>query len=234
MQIAICDNDDRFCSMIERLLYTFGHKNMINVDISIYNTGEYLLHNMTNGIWFDMVFLDINLPGICGITVADNIRNRLNNLSTCIVFISKNTDRCMELFDYQPLNFHIKPFGINTIASDMKKAVKSLKLTDNIFRYKSFGAVKHINYSDILYFSSQDKCIYINTKDYSDKFRGNLTNMENSLSKSRFLRCHKSFIVNLRHIQAYHYNEITMDNRELIPIGRHYRENVMDVLVQYE
>ena len=142
MQIAICDNDDRFCSMIERLLYTFGHKNIINADISIYNTGEYLLHNMTNGIWFDMVFLDINLPGICGITVADNIRNRLNNLSTCIVFISKNTDRCMELFDYQPLNFHIKPFGINTITSDMKKAVKSLKLTDNIFRYKSFRSSK--------------------------------------------------------------------------------------------
>lgn len=178
MQIAICDNDDRFCSMIERLVYACGHDNMINVDISIYNTGEYLLHNMKNGIWFDMVFLDINLPGICGITVADNIRNHLNNLSTCIVFISKNTDRCMELFDYQPLNFHIKPFGINAIASDMKKAANSLKLTDNIFRYKSFGASKAYKLFCILYFCSKDKSIYINTKDYSDKFRGNLTNME--------------------------------------------------------
>ncbi len=234
MQIAICDNDDRFCSMLERLIYACGHNHMINVDISIYNTGEYLLQNMKNRIWFDMVFLDINLPGICGITVADHIRNRLNNLSTCIVFISENADRCMELFDYQPLNFHIKPFGLKTVASDIKKAVSALKITDNIFRYKSFGAVKHVNYSDILYFSSKDKYVYVNTGDYSDKFRGNLANTENSLSKSLFLRCHKSFIVNLRHIQSYHYNQITMDNGELIPIGRYYHDNLMATLAVYE
>lgn len=109
MQIAICDDDNGVCSQLETWILEYQDDNGVKIDIDIYNTAEELFASLKDGKWVDIIFFDIELPGLSGLQVGRGIREKLGNDIVNIVFISGKTCYCKDLFDIQPLNFHEKP-----------------------------------------------------------------------------------------------------------------------------
>ena len=234
MQIAICDDDDRCCSLIEGWLNEYSLQNIMAMDIAIYNTAERLYLDLVDHVWFDVIFLDIELPGATGIQVANKIREELQNDQTGIVYISGKTCYCIELFDTQPFNFHVKPLDKDLIYKDIERIIKRSSLNKKRFFFRYEGTAKGVNMGDICYICSENKMIRMVTVENEYVFRSNLNEIYSKLPELIFCRCHKSYIVNMNYVTIFRYNEFILRNQESIPIGRNYRETVKENQLRLE
>lgn len=187
----------------------------------IYNRIEYTR--------IDLLFLDIELPDINGIVVADFIRKRLEIADMQIVFMADREDYAMQLFAYQPLDFKIKPIKTSQMEEIMKNYTKYVFAKRIRFIYKKEKYFKQVPYGDIMYFISDSRKIRIVCQDYEDTFYGKLCDIRESLP-SEFLQIHKSYIINCRYVKTFHCHSVILENNQTLSISKPYRETIRNMV----
>lgn len=226
MHIAICDSDECFCSLLEAWIEEYSVKNYITVSIEIFYSSEHLLTAMSRDEWYDLVFISLTPPSHEGLSAGKYIREKLCNDRTNIVYISNTNSILRALFDSRPINFHVKPLNKIDIYKDIDTAMRLSGLISPTFKFKYNGTVRGVGYTDIMYFSMEQKQVLLNTQKKKYLFRGNLNEVNKHLPGRFFCRCHKSFIINVNFIESNTSNYLKLANGEEIPIGRKFRENV--------
>lgn len=117
MKIAICDDDNGACEELRKILENIStEKDMIH----IYNAGEELLGDISNGYIYDIVYLDIELPGLNGVEVGQVLREQVEKQHLDLIFISQKSSYCEQLFDLEPRRFYRKPFDKERIIKDLE------------------------------------------------------------------------------------------------------------------
>ena len=120
MKIAICDDDNGACEELRKILENIStEKDMIH----IYNAGEELLGDISNGYIYDVVYLDIELPGLNGVEVGQVLREQVEKQHLDLIFISQKSSYCEQLFDLEPRRFYRKPFDKERIIKDLEERV---------------------------------------------------------------------------------------------------------------
>ncbi|WP_400079276.1 LytR/AlgR family response regulator transcription factor [Winogradskyella sp. R77965] len=185
----------------------------------------------------DLVFLDINMPEISGISFAKSI-----NKSIKIIFTTAYRDYAVEGFDLQAVDYLLKPiaferllkavnryFEINTESKEVE-----LKTTENnsfIF-VRSNRRMLKVDFNSILYIESYSDYIKIHLKDNTIVTRETISAMEAKLPKRNFIRIHRSYIIALSKIQSFNSEGITL-NRRTLPFSRSYKKEVLKLLENY-
>ena len=111
-RIGICDDEQLTCSELENYINEIFECKDDEAEIYVWNSGEALKKDISNGVKIDILFLDIELPDSNGIELGKYIRNYMKNMSMNIVYISSMTEYAMELFKIHPYDFVVKPFDI--------------------------------------------------------------------------------------------------------------------------
>lgn len=224
IKIAICDDDLIFCFSLETIIlnrYSFHE-----IEIEIFEKGEILYESLKNGIFFDLIFLDIEMVGFDGITTGLKIRNDLENETIQIVYISSKENYYRLLFEVRPNNFLLKPVNEEDVVKEIEKAKRlSIKFNEK-FIYKKFSEVYTVLTKEILYFESMDKKIRIVTVNGEDIFYGKLKEVMNMLKGLTFFQIHKSFFVNMTHVTLFRYEELVLSNGEVLGISQSKRKAV--------
>ncbi len=223
-KIAICDDNKLICSQIEREIDEFFITETINYEIEVFFTGEELISSLNDREKYDLVFLDIELDKINGITVGHYIRDELNDDNTQIVFISAKTTYALELFQIRPIHFLIKPIAKFEIFKLIEKTLELQGRQTKFFCYKSERAEKRVPFKNIIYFSSEGKKIFLHMRDGKDYFYGKLCDL--SIPSADFLCIHKSFIVNRHYVVQFKFDRVLLSSSEELPISRIYRKDV--------
>ena len=224
-QIAICDDDRKFCSQLETLILDYyGFCN--NFEIEIFETGEHLYRNLQNNRFYDLIFLDIELLGINGVETGLKIRNELQNEITQIVYISWKEDYYKQLFEVRPNNFLLKPIVKENVIREIEKAKRISDKFNKAFVYKKSYDTYKVFIKDIIYFESKDKKIRIVTINSEDVFYDRLERVIDALHGLTFYKIHKSFYVNLSHVLVFKYDELQMTNGETLGISQSKRKEV--------
>lgn len=106
---------------------------------------------------------------------------------------------------------------------------------EECFALKSRQETRRIPYGQILYFEAQDKKITLKLTSQELRFHETIAHLEQQLS-AQFLRCHKSFLVNRRHIEAVDWTAqvIRMDDQSTVPISRTYRSRIKERLYELD
>jgi len=231
LNIAICDDNAPICSQIERILDS--HINEIKTNISIFYSPEKFINALRNGEFFDLVFLDIEFPDSNGIEIGGTIRNELKNESIEIVYISAQERYAMQLFDYRPLHFLIKPLNTDKIITVVKKTLIRKKDANEIYSFVFKNKLFQIFYKDIIYFESKGKKMHIFTSNgEGSEFIGKMKDLKNTLNSEKFLQIHQSLLVNMAHIKDYQYKSITLINGVNLPISQANRKDVRAKLLR--
>ena len=171
----------------------------------------------------DLVFLDINMPEISGISIARKLRGM-----SMVIFTTSHRDFAQEGFDLDAIDFLLKPIEFGRFYQAVVKAkehkdfrdLKELVEGDHdyIIIKEDYQNVK-INLSDILFIEALDNYVKIHTTKRTYMTLRNLKSMANYLESKKFIRVHKSFIVALNHIDYFSRDQIHINN-SVIPIGR--------------
>lgn len=229
IRIAVVDDENNICSYVESCLLNFSKKYSVNIEVDVFSSGEDLI-NTINETFYDVIFLDIMMEGLSGIDISRLIRITMKNEATQIVYISGNTEYAIEVFDYDPFHFLPKPLSKEKIEKAFVKLIHKLSLKSEAFSYKSGYETMKVTIKDIIYFESDDHQIkihyYLQNFYKKDYFYGSLDHVQDQLKSYRFLRIHKTYLINPLHIKKYTYEKIQMSTEVILPIAQSKRKEI--------
>jgi len=168
----------------------------------------------------DIMFVDINLPDLNGM---DFVKSLLK--APRVIFTTAYRDYAVEGFRVDALDYLVKPISYTDFLQAANKANIQAKLKeDDFLMVKSEYKIIRINFSDILYVEGMREYVRIHIENAKPVMTLlSMKNVEQKLPSARFMRVHRSFIVNLGKITTIERNRIVF-GREYLPIGDQYKE----------
>jgi DNA-binding LytR/AlgR family response regulator len=182
----------------------------------------------------DLMFLDIQLPGMTGLHFLRSLTN-----PPLVVFTTSYPEYALESYEFNVIDYLLKPVSYERFSKTVDKIIdgkifktpgteiKSLP-REHIF-IRSDGKFHRISFSDILYIEGMKDYLKIHTPEHVIITHQTMAEMENIVPPDRFLRIHKSYIVAVSRIKAIFGNSVDME-KVLLPIGLNYKDRVMDII----
>lgn len=233
-KIAICDDEQIITSQIENILLKYSKRTYLEVDITVFYSGERLCKHIELEHGFDLIYLDIEMESMNGLEVGKNIRNTMKDHKTEIVYISGKDGYDRQLFDVQPLHFIPKPIDPKMIIENLKLAILRADKLGGVFTYRKTIETYKVPIKDIIYFESMDRELRIVTINNEDIFYGTIQQIFETVAKYQFFKIHRSYIVNYRHIAIFKYDEVIMSNGIRLPISQSKRKEVREIQLSIE
>ncbi|MDR7130498.1 DNA-binding LytR/AlgR family response regulator [Algoriphagus sp. 4150] len=182
----------------------------------------------------DLIFLDVQLPGMNGIEFLETIQNRNK-----VILTTAYNSYAIEGFDHAVVDYLLKPIAFPRFMRAAQRALSFFKPVSEqveddyiLVKTESKSKLVKINFKDILYVEGLKNYVRFHTIDGTPIVALlNLKDLEIRLSKNSFARIHKSFIVSISAIEQINGNQVRLKgSANLIPIGSSYREIFMSAL----
>ena len=227
MRIAVCDDEELFRIEFKSVL----DKVLINAeyDIDTFSGGSSLYEAFLKNP-FDLVFLDIEMPGIDGITLAKRLRAVSENVQ--IVFLTSHIEYALEGYEVNALRYLVKPVDMNKL-SEVLKYIQDKKNNSRQIMIKQEGEDIVIDISDIIYMESMDKNVRIVTSKSEYITRYNISDYEEELKNNGFLRIHRGYLISLSKVKKIVKNDVVMDRDISLPVSRSNIKALKDALYAY-
>jgi DNA-binding LytR/AlgR family response regulator len=179
----------------------------------------------------DLIFLDIQLPGMTGLAFLRSLSN-----PPLVVFTTSYPEYALESYEFNVIDYLVKPVSFERFSKTINKIVDG-----NIFRLpgdeikpfsrehifiRSNSKFFRISFSDIIYIEGMKDYLKIHTVEHVIITHQTMSEMEKIVPSNQFIRIHKSYIVAVAHIKAVFGNSVDME-KALLPIGLNYKERVM-------
>lgn len=179
----------------------------------------------------DLVFLDVEMPGMTGIELVKNLEKR-----PIIILITSKTDYAIEAFELNVADYIIKPVTLPRFISAVSKAkelfeIKGQKIELNekdkeyIF-VRSNSILTKIKIKDITYIQALGDYVNIYTLDNRYTVHITLKGMEEKLSQDKFYRLHRSYLIALDHIDKVEEGTAFI-GKHPVPIGEQYKKELL-------
>lgn len=187
----------------------------------------------------DLIFLDINMPEISGLSFARSINKNIK-----VIFTTAYREYAVEGFDLQAVDYLLKPISFERFEMAVKKCfstagssieapmVSAIPEQSDFIFVKSDRKMIKVAFSEIFYIESLGDYIKIFTDSACIVSRETISNMEVKLPVNHFMRIHRSFVIAISRIDSYTHEHITILNKSL-PISRSYKKEVIQRLDKY-
>jgi len=188
--------------------------------------------NLINLNEIDLIFLDINMPEISGLSFARSINKNIK-----IIFTTAYREYAIEGFDLMAVDYLLKPISFERIFQAVNKfrnenhslnpeLSTELELEKNDFIFvKSDRKMIKINFAEVDYIESLSDYLKIHLKNKTIITRETITSIEAKLPQREFLRIHRSYIVSIDKIESFTHEFVEI-NKKAIPISRSYKNDV--------
>ncbi len=224
IRIGVCDDVSCYVETLGNFVMDWAKMRKINVKLEKFRSGEEVLLNLEAKGDFAVVFMDIELDGINGMETALKLRKADRFVS--IVFVSGHEHYFKKMFQVYPFQFVEKPIAKQKIYEVLDKAAREQSLYNESFYFQYKWVTFHINLKQVLYFASERRMVRILMEDAREHvFYEKLDELEEKLAgyNHQFMRIHKSYLVNERQIEQYHYKNIVMRNGDILTVSREKR-----------
>ena len=201
------------------------------LEIKIWYTGEGLKDYLSNSGHLDILFLDIELYKLSGIELGHFIRYELDNMGIQLIYISGISSYAMQLFKTQPLEFLVKPITFEQMAETMDLAIKIIKKKQERFEFQQVKDHYYVSQGDIIYFESQGRKLRLVTTDGIYEFYGRIKEVIKKLSDD-FMIIHQSYVINKARVRHYAYENVEMENGDILTISQNMRKQVRDTILR--
>ena len=202
MRFVICDDEPEYRRLLHDRILQYSFAQNFEIEVAEYDSGEKLIAALDAGERADVYFLDIQMESGAddGIRVAKELRSRGEN--SLIVYVTG-------FIDYAQTGYEVKAFRY-LLKSQICRSAQYSGVP------RQDGAVRHnevVQYNEALPF--QDKLAEV------------LSAIIKELEGEGFLRCHKSYLVNMKQIQKYSREQISLKGGAVVPVGRSYAKECM-------
>lgn len=228
MRIALCDDDESALNILKLHIYSFYTRAILAVQIDCFYSGEEYLS--TNGL-YDIVFMDIYLPGISG---TDVIRETGKGKSHQVVFTTTSREHAVEAFALNAAHYLVKPLTEENIAEALSRCLKRMNaFPTKILEIKTAGGVVPISMSCIIFVEVFNKVSIIHTAKNDIQTYSSLDAIFELLDDNCFLKVQRSFVVNMHYIESFFSDRVVLQNGMEIMLSRSNRAELKNSYQQF-
>lgn len=223
--VAICEDERYILEELRKKVEKYINRKSLDASIKTFTSGEELLKAKKK---FDIILLDLMLPGIDGLEVARQISCRSR-----IIFVTSYREYAVEAFDANAVHYLVKPVTEERLFLALDRAVNQTEQMDNqaLTLIKS-GKTQVIFIRDILYCEVFNHQVRIHTVHGTYDYFGTLDMLETKLDE-RFFRCHRSFVVNMSCVAGQEKGVAILINGERIFISRRKQTDFIQRLLNF-
>ena len=227
LSIAVCDDEVIECSNMARKIKDILEEMKIPCIIRQFRSGGELLQALES---FDIVFLDIIMQDLDGMKTAQIFREKGSD--KILIFVSSSREYVFEAYDVEAFQYLMKPVDDRKLKSVLQKAVlKTENHSQEFIIVSRERQKKKVFLDDIYYFEIKGRIVDVHGAEGIFTYYEQIGELENKLRDKGFFRCHKSYLINLKHVDGYNRQEVILENGEKIVIAkRRYDKFVQEVL----
>lgn len=214
MKILICDDELPFLNTLQGHIENYMESHHIPCGITATENPMEIARKDTA---FDLAFLDIQMPGVDGITLAKELRRR--NPKLALFFVTNYDCYQDDAMDLQAFRFFGKPFDANRLYSGLDKAMEYIDGAYVDLFLSENGAMQRVIADDILYVTRDGRRASVVTKEKVYSTADKYDDLCEKLPQLFFYPVHKSFFVNLHYVERYTYAGLLLTDGSKIPIA---------------
>ena len=229
IRIAICEDEKTMSDNIKSMVTHFFRSKNTDTVIVQFSCGEDLLNHDTP---IDILFLDIQMKTLNGMETAKKLRAR--GFKGFLIFITILKELVFESFDVQAYDYLVKPIKESHFQKTMERLFASMQTANETSLLVQKGYERTIIPSDeIVFCEIIDRKVYLHlTSSEVVDYYERIEHLETKLGSS-FFRCHRSFLINLRHLKSYKNSTAYMENGRQIPVSRLRSKEFSNVILRY-
>lgn len=230
MRIAICDDEEKFRMQEKNLIDKLSAS--LDVVVDAFADGRDLLKRF-DASPYDLVFLDIEMPVMDGITLAREIRSRTEQVQ--IVFLTGHVEYAIEGYEVNALRYLTKPVNEEKL-KEVLRFVMDKNTQGRQLILREDGEDLILNLTDIYYMEAQNQYVMIYASDGEHLIRANIGDFEEQLKNDGFYRIHRGFLVSLARIKKMQKGEVLLDagsKTVTLPVSRSNIRPLKEALYTY-
>lgn len=233
LRIAICDDEREAVRAHQEAAEQVLKECEAAGETSLYTDSSALLYDITeDGFFFDLILLDIEMPGKSGMELAEKIRPCLPDVK--IIFITSHVEYAIDAFELSIFRYVPKADAGRRLRVALRDAVKLIGLEDGkTYTIQTNSRLERIPYREIYYIERDGKNAGIVTASGVSKVRKSLQQVYEELGAEEFIYTDRGCIVNLIHIMQVRDGCAVLKNGMSIPISRSHLQEVKAQINRY-
>lgn len=233
LRIAICDDDNSAVAAHKEITENCLMQSGSIGEIITYTTSDNLLYDITkDNFFFDLVLLDIEMPGNTGMEIAKKIKPYLPNVK--IIFITSHIEYAIDAFELSIFRYVPKDDIIKRLHAAIRDAIKLIELEDGkTYTIQTNSRLEKIPYKEIYYIERDGKNASISTANGISKVRKSLQQVYGELNTEEFIYIDRGCIVNIIHIMQIKEGMAILKNGVSLPISRTQLQFVKEQINNY-
>lgn len=216
LSVAICDDLEEERVQIVRLLQNYGRRHDVEFTVEPFESGAAFLSALQPGRW-DIALLDIYMPGLDGIETARRLREQ--DSECLLIFFTTSNEHGIISYELRASDYLVKPVTQKALDAAIDWCLHEQRDRFRTIQVRSEWENVEIALSDIQYIEIQKHTAFIYTDGRVIKTPRGMNSLEEEIACEDFLRCHRSFLVNMRHVRRIEKRDFVMDTGALVPIG---------------
>lgn len=230
MRIAVCDDEEKFRTQEKNLIDKLAGS--IDVIVDAYSDGRKLLEAFDKNP-YDVLFLDIEMPAMDGITLAKKLRERSDSIY--IVFLTGHVEYALEGYEVNALRYLTKPVQEDKLR-EVLRFVMDKSTSKRQILIKVDGEETLINVTDIIYLEAQNQYVMLYTTGGEHLVRYNISDFEEQLKNDGFFRAHRGYLISLAKVKKLVKSEVLMESPGgdiSLPVSRSNVKPLKEALYAY-
>ena len=229
-QILLVEDDAAEADTLKLALERYGEENDVAFSIEWVRAAIDL---PTNKRSFDLIFMDIGLPGISGMEAAEMLRTY--DSSTPVIFVTNLAQYAVRGYQVQALDFIVKPVRYGDFAMSMDRAITYIRRNrGRSISISTHDGVRIIDVNDLMYADVMDHNLAYHLNDGEViATRGALGKLEQELSDGPFVRISNSCLVNMAHVRSVLKDSLRVTTGEVLYFSRPKRKAALATITDY-
>ncbi len=229
-RIAIVDDNSLDAEYVQSILNAWAQDRQACVQTQRFTSAENFLFHYSEDKDWDILLLDIEMGAMDGVSLAKKIRQE--NDAVQIVFITGFADYISEGYDVSALHYLMKPVKQNKFFTVLDRAVAAMQKTERVILLPVGGEMLRLPVGQVQYAEAFSHTIAIVTETDTIQVKMPISEIEKMLGDG-FVRCHRSYLVGLKHIARLSKTEVVLDNGKALPLSRSTAAAVHKVFISY-
>lgn len=229
--IAIVENEQSQIDITKKMIDEYFTKAKMPYEVSSFVNGFDFLESDYEV--FDIIFMDIDMPGINGMETAEKLRQK--NIKTPLIFVTNLPQYAIDGYKVEALDFILKPMTFADFSLAVTRALSLLsKKKESEFVLNIHGSITKFKSNDVLYLDMYKHDVNVHLSNGKIlTFRSSLAKIEPLLDQSIFFKCNSGCIVNLNKIKCLNSDVLIMENDDLISISRSRKKETLSKLNEF-
>lgn len=203
--VAIIEDNEEDAKLLNDCLARYGNENNDEFHTFVFPSAELFLTNYKAK--YDVVFMDVELPGIDGIEASKKLRELDSNV--LLVLITSMSRFAVDGYSVGAFDFILKPVSYPDFFLKFTRIIRKIKSNDDIeILIKGKETTKRVSSNEIMYIEVLNHTLIYHLTDTSVTISGSMKALIESLKGKPFVQCNQSYLVNLKYVSEFNNSEV--------------------------